>query len=529
MTSPVDRTFSASEKSIDYIKANIGQIGSKNKYSELYVWSKMMPYVQGVALYFLPSFYPFACMLMIIPGWHKAIITWAGMYAWIKSWDAGVAIVKSFERNIWAMIGASSDMTGLNGRIYRAEEDALQYVNLSGQGCDTITDLRKCVEPSVTDSRVQSFNDAIKTLDYGMTFAPFLDLDVSNAYYIYLMSALYFAVPAVTGQILLGAKAGMAGMLASMAGGMASEVSQGAGKGATSEKVVDALNNQAVAAQEENFKAWRAGGKDGFAAKVLGAQASKFRSSLNATRAGLHGSIENSAGGIRSTAFKRGQSIYQTAKKGVENLSDSNSGMTNRVANVPQQLLDIQYQGEMARIALGTQRAKGLMGVKSTQAGANKAYNEEMANQYLQAGQYAAQEKQWLLNRDAGRQLAGRMGAIGMEGSSFAAGQLPTGLGAAGFGMLNSYDGKNNTLFDAKAAFYRQGEYGENALNGINAVANEAILGGNGINKAYAEASPLFNGFYNIHGLGNILWPMGNGVSTGNVFPLDKYDSLMWK
>lgn len=52
-----------------------------------------LPYIQGVALYFLAMSFPFVCFMLILPGRHNAFFLWMGLWLWVKMWDFGMAVV----------------------------------------------------------------------------------------------------------------------------------------------------------------------------------------------------------------------------------------------------------------------------------------------------------------------------------------------------------------------------------------------------------------------------------------------------
>lgn len=52
-----------------------------------------LPYYQGLGLYLLSIAYPFFCFLLIIPGKHQGFFLWFVLWAWLKCWDLGFAIV----------------------------------------------------------------------------------------------------------------------------------------------------------------------------------------------------------------------------------------------------------------------------------------------------------------------------------------------------------------------------------------------------------------------------------------------------
>ncbi len=228
-------------------------IGGRQKYGEVYTWALMTPYLQGVMLYLLAMGYPFACILIVVPGWHRALFTWMSFWAWVKLWDIGFAIVGVLERSIWAMIGNNSAASTMAPMISVMQQwgkvtvDDCMVQQATGHG-DDITfkfDPKACPPvPSVTTdgsgdpldehlrfSAGPDFPTAMKIFDRAMLLGANIDFDLANSYYIYIMAALYFAVPAATGQLVLGAKAGAAGMVSNMVGGAASEGGRAAGQG----------------------------------------------------------------------------------------------------------------------------------------------------------------------------------------------------------------------------------------------------------------------------------------------------------
>jgi hypothetical protein len=108
-------------------------------------------------------------------------------------------------------------------------------------------------------------------MDRSMTIGASMRLDLENSYYIYIMSALYFAVPAVTGQLVLGAKAGAASLATGAIGNLAGESGRAAGQGSGGDLSQRARANQAAVGQAAYAKDMRGqAAAGGFAAKALG-------------------------------------------------------------------------------------------------------------------------------------------------------------------------------------------------------------------------------------------------------------------
>lgn len=347
---PINERWSESERSIDYTEAYQRTVGSKSKYGELYTWAKMMPYIQGVLLYLLAIAYPFCCVVMVIPGWWKTLFTWMAFWAWAKSWDLGFAIVQTLERSIWAMVGNHQDAATINGRIHNMRNFGQMNVDCGAGGLG-------CPQPDITSPTAQTMDQAIQTFDFGLLMAGNLDLDLANSYYIYLMSALYFAVPAVTGQVLLGAKAGASSMVNTAVGGVAAETGKNAGAGFTGATATKAHNNFATMGQANFAKSMRSGEGSEFLKQAYGSRNSALSHGLgqssmqafggamrdaqgvvsdnaahdNATM-GVMTSVTSAANGVTSTAANNrprrvnGSSAAQPANNGVQSGQNSGAG-----------------------------------------------------------------------------------------------------------------------------------------------------------------------------------------------------------
>jgi hypothetical protein len=62
-----------------------------------------LPYVQGVGLLILSATFPFFAMLLIIPGRAAGIFTWFSLWAWLKLWDLGYAVVTMIDNMLYSM------------------------------------------------------------------------------------------------------------------------------------------------------------------------------------------------------------------------------------------------------------------------------------------------------------------------------------------------------------------------------------------------------------------------------------------
>jgi hypothetical protein len=278
-----DQRFAPSEQSKSYGDAYIRTSGSKMKYTELYNAAVMMPYIQGIIAYLLIAAYPIATMLVILPGHYKGFFTWVAFFAWVKLWDVGFAMVQVIERSVWAMLGSGTNMAqsantllttakkvggiGVQGRnfvVQNAADAALPIPAICSLAAET-------VDASTCGGADQKQEHAWELFDKLLIVSANADLDLANGWYIYIMSALYLAVPAVTGQLVLGAKAGMAGMAKDAFQGVGNDAGGAARTGYQHAATNAAITNQGSLAQAAAAKAMRkAGANGGGAGEIFG-------------------------------------------------------------------------------------------------------------------------------------------------------------------------------------------------------------------------------------------------------------------
>jgi len=310
-----DKKFS-NEATLDSFSQNyVAQTGSKAKYGEVYSWARMVPYIQGILLYLLAMGYPFACIMIVMPGWHKTLFTWMSFWVWVKMWDAGFAVVTVAERSIWSMLGNSTKLNFTSPLINQMTEwGQTKFEDCSASGSTTklsecFADMQASLQQCTT---VPNFYDSVTggipwwhtaaIFDRALMLGSSMDIDVANGYYIYLMSALYFAVPAATGQLILGAKAGVAGMANTLMQGAQQDGGRGASSGFLGNMRGQIAGGAAAMRQESHAKALR---KGGLAEQSL-AQGNK------SLEAGLNSGALDAANrqmGLRSTNLGIGQGI----------------------------------------------------------------------------------------------------------------------------------------------------------------------------------------------------------------------------
>lgn len=318
---PVNLRYASSTEHEDYVETYQARTGAKAKYGEIYSYAMMIPYIQGILLYFLAIAYPFACMMIVFPGWHKIIITWASFWAWAKLWDVGFAFVMMIERSLWAMLGSGSDFAGLATFIVRMKDYGKVNIfeSCTMSGC-IISEFANAAPDggALGPCGMQTFDNSLRTFDRALMLGSNLDLDLVNAYYLYFIAALYLAVPAVVGQIVLGAKAGVGGMVGQMFGGTATEGGKAAGEAYKGQFATYGYANLGSASQAGTSKDQRKSGAmlAALEAGNMGADAQLAASSVDAANKQL-GAI----GQARQQTAQSRESAYVVFQAGVSTLN----------------------------------------------------------------------------------------------------------------------------------------------------------------------------------------------------------------
>ncbi|RMG40705.1 MAG: hypothetical protein D6719_10180, partial [Candidatus Dadabacteria bacterium] len=312
---PVDQRYTGSQQAKNYVEAYQRTVGSKNKFGELYVWALMMPYIQGLLLYYLAIAYPFACLLMIVPGMHKTLLTWASFWTWAKLWDVGFAMVQQVEKSVWAMIGNSTKAARVNDFI--AEMQNWGSVGAESVANSPVPDIKiyDTAKPNIIELAYNQFDHNLAIFDRAMALGTNLDLDLANAYYIYIMAALYFAVPAVTGQIVLGAKAGAASLVGNAVGQVSQQAGNAAGQGYTGDITQRAKSNQHSIGQAAYAKKKR---KNGLMHQALDAGNKEVMAGVSAQAIGAEQSGLKLWENNRAAALQTNSAIQGSLFAGIE-------------------------------------------------------------------------------------------------------------------------------------------------------------------------------------------------------------------
>ena len=317
----------------------------------------------------------------------------------------------------------------------------------------------KCAVPDVKfDGEDGNGDKAFFYLDKALLLGASVDLNVANGYYLYIMAALYLAVPAVTGQLILGAKAGLGGLATNALGENAKDISGAAKSGFQGE-----MANQIMTAREHIGQAAQA--------KSLRSPSNQFLNSLNssndAMKSGLHAGTLNA----RSSALGNASQAANLNAQSFDKAAQTRKALAGHAAT-----------GIFARGAPGTGTGTGTpSGGRSVdkwdRAGAglaalldagSNAYNQKafgisaanaaksadlswnsMGNSQKQQGQstyakslgdqgqFQADTAAWEAKNNFAQNLSGAAGVYGVNAGSLYAGNKPTDkMGMAMSGML---------------------------------------------------------------------------------------------
>lgn len=495
----LNQRFSPSEQNRTNSESLVRTMGSKAKFAELYNWAILMPFLQGVLLYFVIMAYPFAAMMMILPGHHKTFFTWVSFFAWLKLWDVGFAFVQVLERSVWAMIGNQSAAAKIAGMVIDTAQragtigvDCKEGVPGTGVllpgvggGSGVATKLSQlCAIPRVcsvaagnlgadhcASSQDQSQDQAFLLWDRMLLLGASADLDLANGYYIYIMAALYMAVPAVTGQLVLGAKSGAASMAGGLFNSVASEAGGAARTGYQHDATNKALTNAGSLGQAAYGKAMR-GKKDAFgndlgaslASQALGNENDNLnRKMKGGVLQGQQAAVDKNADALGTRA-----SSYESAMKandaivgaggavgglfkglGGKGAKDGDGGkgpsLTDKVANAGGAAARAMMQTGMHDLSQKANEAKmdaagkaldtmwDQKGLDMGEAGASMA--AQRINQ--QAG-FEAEMAVWEAKNAFAGHAAANAGIAGMNTGNLAPSQKPMSMGMAAGGDFNS-------------------------------------------------------------------------------------------
>ena len=514
---PIEDRSSPSAKAIEAAQTYLRELGGKQKFAELYNWAKLMPFVQGILMYVLAAAYPLACILIVVPGWWKALFTWSMFWAWAKSWDVGFAIVVSLERNIWSMLGSGDNAGGINDVIHGLGD--INNIDVSCQS--STTGALDCGIPIVTTVAEQTNAQAVQVFETGLKLFGNLDfVGINNSYYIYLMSAFYFAVPVASGLIFKSAVGGASSLISGALSGVSQEAGKAAMQSAQKQKIVNASNAFESASQAAYAKSLR-GGEGGALARASLASGNKalqhelakghiaesakqgqfLADAKAANMADLKDTVDKfayamaplsqlSAGigidGVGSSIASGGKALLSRGKSasgggaavagimsgtGASMLGGMTKGfkeMFNR-AHWAQGMAAIGNRNNFVASARAQQMARlgnSAAGRAALGHGIMEDAQKMMGGRFRSAAEQQAKEDQWRARRALGNQYATRMGALGASPSLFSAGSKPVSVdGMAGRGDLNQFksDSQGNVGFAANGDVSGSWGYGSSS------------------------------------------------------------------
>jgi len=500
-----EQKFAPADQTQQYAQTYVANVGSKSKSSELYNWALMLPHVQGILLYVIIVAYPLAAMAMVIPGYWKAFFTWVTFFAWIKMWDVGFAVVQVLERSVWAMMGNHSNMARVANMLIQVGSEGGE-VNVScGTGGTSGSDvmgsnnsiMSRCAVPDVREGDPDEKGDkGFFYLDKALLLGASVDLNVANGYYLYIMAALYLAVPAVTGQLILGAKAGLGGLATNALGENAKDISGAAKSGFQGEMANQIMSSRDHIGQAAHAKALRSPSSAFLSsldtsnnALFQGMNAAKFGSQAHGLEArgrtaGLSGSSFDQQGKVISAVAAFGASGVGALNGGDgTGTGTPGTGTSGGKMGVLGRLANVGGHGVNAGLAVGSnsvnQRAFQAQ-AESMQKGADLHWKGAGATQEASGlgaysknqaalGQFQADTAAWEAKNNWAQNLSGAAGVYGVNAGSLAPGNKPTdSMGMAMSGRLgNDVDGFS---IQEKAGYS-----GNSFLGQVRGMANQGI------------------------------------------------------
>lgn len=324
----------SSRMTSDSAEGHLRFVAVKNKSSEFYQWAMMMPHMQGILLYFLCIGYPFACLLLILPGMHKTLFTWMSFWAWAKLWDLGFAMVMALERSVWAMLGSNANIGKTFGKIVAMQKwgilaDGPSYCNRTTHACTWVFNQQVAGSGGMQNINIADSSHWVSLLrlfDRALTVGANLDLDLQNSYYVYIMAGLYFAVPVVAGQLVLGSKAGMSSLVGNVIGAVGQEAGRQAAQGYTGDLQNRMKTNFNAASQAAYGAAMRQtpllaqAMEAGNSARLAGMQGDflQQQSGLTGAKQELAGLSANSSDRTFSSGYPAVKSGPKAIKQGIE-------------------------------------------------------------------------------------------------------------------------------------------------------------------------------------------------------------------
>ena len=83
----------------------LGESESYGAYMKIVYFAGMIPYIQGLFLYILALSFPFFAVFLVMPSRAGSFLVWFALWAWVKSWDVGFAMVDVARKILWQFMG----------------------------------------------------------------------------------------------------------------------------------------------------------------------------------------------------------------------------------------------------------------------------------------------------------------------------------------------------------------------------------------------------------------------------------------
>ncbi|MBL7662191.1 conjugal transfer protein TraG N-terminal domain-containing protein [bacterium] len=102
-----DRDFKLANDQVFSVNKIVSKINVPERYKGVGDFLEAMlalPYVQGMLLFYLSLAFPFFALALIIPGRYELFLAWMALWAWVKSWDVGMAAVMLLEKILWSTL-----------------------------------------------------------------------------------------------------------------------------------------------------------------------------------------------------------------------------------------------------------------------------------------------------------------------------------------------------------------------------------------------------------------------------------------
>lgn len=71
---------------------------------QIFTWAMQLPYFQGLLLYMISVAYPFAALIVLLPGRAAGFLNIPLAWLWVKSWDIGFAAIILLEKVMYNML-----------------------------------------------------------------------------------------------------------------------------------------------------------------------------------------------------------------------------------------------------------------------------------------------------------------------------------------------------------------------------------------------------------------------------------------